>query len=111
MSVRRAVGDRIPGTQRTHRETTRWDWFGRRWHSWLGVLLAAAGAVVAVFAVEMLTDPSGGDRAGVAIVIGLPIFLIVVRVTTSVLLDRVATTTTMTSPLPSARRDRVDAGS
>ena len=56
----------------------------------VGVLLAAAGAVVAVFAVEMLTDPSGGDRAGVAIVIGLPIFLIVVRVTTSVLLDRVA---------------------
>ena len=36
MSVRRAVGDRIPGTQRTHRRETRWDWFGRRWHSWSG---------------------------------------------------------------------------
>jgi hypothetical protein len=74
-----------------------------------GVLLAAAGAVVAVFAVEMLTDPSGGDRAGVAIVIGLPIFLIVVRVTTSVLLDRVARDDGDERSRPS--RDRVDAGS
>ena len=73
----------------------------------VGVLLAAAGAVVAVFAVEMLTDPSGGDRAGVAIVIGLPIFLIVVRVTTSVLLDRVARDDDDDERPPP--RDRVDA--
>jgi hypothetical protein len=72
----------------------------------LGVLLAASGALVAVFAVEMLTDPSGGDRAGVAIVIGLPIFLIVVRVTTSVLLDRVARDG---SEERRPARDRVDA--
>ena len=75
----------------------------------VGVLLAAAGAVVAVFAVEMLTDPSGGDRAGVAIVIGLPIFLIVVRVTTSVLLDRAARDDDDERSHPS--RERVDAGS
>jgi predicted outer membrane lipoprotein len=108
MSVRRPVEDRISATQPTHRKRDAVGLVRAALALLLGVLLAAAGAVVAVMAVEMLTDPSGGDRAGVAIVIGLPIFLVVVRVTTSVLLERVAKDDHDDRRPP---RARVDAGS